>query len=169
MVSQATTNCTEIPKDYYKYESATPDFTILYRIESSDMAPVLLIEVKTISFNETRTCTIHELPQHLFSPVVQKIALSTMKKYYAQFAMQARMFFAEHPSRQAVNMMMICGPYFRRYKVHRPEHLDNDAKILSQLHSNKLKSALFLKKDCTGINDTFIRVWEEICGDVGLI
>lgn len=180
--SASTTSQREINLD--QCVKQTPDFTMFLRkLENSEdgeqklsnMSPMLLIEAKPMTFNATRSRNIHELGIEMLSQEARIRAKKTMSVAYDQLADQILACLWERRELKAINLFAICGPFFRRYKVSRPDFsreediLKKDVK--QQLQKNKNNIGTYIREiDGKWTFDSrFAKVWEDVCRDVGIL
>lgn len=84
----------------------------------SNMFPVLLIDTMPLTSSELK---LNELNAELLGPAVRDCAERTMRDAYGQLADQILSCLWERRELEAINLLVICRPFFRRFKVSRPD------------------------------------------------
>lgn len=157
----------------------TPDFTMFLRnlesaenggqkMSQSSMSYMLLIYAIPLTSSELN---LNELNA---GPAAQDLAEGTMRDAYGQLADQILACLWERRELEAINLLVVCRPFFFPFKVSRPDfsmaEADLREDVTAQLESNLFNTGTYIReKDGKWTFDfSMLGVWEDIDEDVGI-
>lgn len=135
------------------------------------MSPILLIDAMPLASSEL---SLNSLNAELIGPAARECAERTIRHAYGQLTDQSLACLWERRELEAINLLVVCRPFFFRFKVSRRDfsmaEADLREDVTAQLESNLFNTGTYIReKDGKWTFDnSMLGVWEDFDEDVGI-